>query len=57
MLAVLVGMLLRQQGEESMTEMVAEFLNFQRKRPQTDNFFYSTWPGTNFTKAKNLDFA
>ena len=56
-LSVLVTTLLRQQCDKSMTEMVAEFLNYPRQRAPTDKFVDSTWPGTNPTIAKNLDFA
>jgi hypothetical protein len=56
-LSVLVTMLLRQQCDKSMTEIVAEFLNYLRQRAPTDKFVNSTWPGTNSTIAKNLDFA
>jgi hypothetical protein len=50
-------MLLRQQGEENMTEMVAEVGNSSANVLKLTVFIYFTWPGTNPTTAKNLDFA
>ena len=49
--------LLRQQCDKSMTEMIVEFLKYPRQRAPTDQFVDSTWPGTDPTIAKNLDFA